>query len=350
MTQTPFIKIGKRNIGLAYKPLIIPEIGINHNGSLEIAFKMVDAAKKSGAEIIKHQTHIAEDEMAPQAKFIKPGNSNKNIFDIIKNSSLSEEEEYKLFKYVEKKSMIFLSTPFGKGAVDRLIKFKVKAFKIGSGECNNYPLVDYIAKFRKPIILSTGMNSIKSIKPAVKIFKKYKTKYALLHCTNIYPTPPNLVRLFCLKELKNTFKDAVIGLSDHTTSNYTSLGAISLGASIIERHFTDKSSRFGPDISSSMDPKSLQELINGSNIIFQSLKYKGKKKPIKEELKTIKFAYSSVVAIKEIAKGEKLSKNNIWVKRPGTGDFLAKEFKNLIGKKAKKKIKLNHFIKKNNIH
>jgi len=349
MSREPFITIGKRNIGSAYRPLIIPEIGINHNGSLETALKMVDAAKKGGAEIIKHQTHIAEDEMIPQAKLIKPGNSKRNIFDIIKNSSLSEEDEFKLFTYVEKKSMIFLSTPFSVAAVDRLVKFGVKAFKIGSGECNNYPLIDYIARFKKPIILSTGMNSVNSIKPAVKIFKKYKTRYALLHCTNIYPTPPNLVRLFCIKELKDSFKDAVIGLSDHTTSNFTALGAISLGASIIERHFTDTKKRLGPDISSSMDLKELKELINGSNIIYQALKYKGKKKAIKEESKTIKFAYSSVVSTREIKKGEKLTRSNIWVKRPGTGDYLAKDLKNLIGKKAKKKIKTNCLIKKNHI-
>ena len=277
MNQKPFIKIGKRIVGPEYKPLIIPEIGINHNGSLETAFKIVDAAKKSGSEIIKHQTHIAEDEMIPEAKFIKPGNSKKNIFDIINNASLSEEDEFKLFKYVEKKSMIYLSTPFSRASVDRLVKFGVKAFKIGSGECNNYPLIDYAASFKKPIILSTGMNSINSVKPAVKILKKYKIKYALLHCTNIYPTPPKLVRLFCIKELKNSFKDAVIGLSDHTTSNFTAYGAISLGASIIERHFTDTKKRPGPDISSSMDLKELKELIQGSNTIYEALIFRGKK-------------------------------------------------------------------------
>ena len=166
--KEPFLKIGTRVISKFHKPLIIPELGINHNGSLETAFKIVDAAYRAGAEIIKHQTHIPYDEMSEEAKKIKPGNSNKNIYEIISRCSLSEEQEYKLYKYVNKKKMIFLSTPFSKLAVDRLVKFGVKAFKIGSGEMNNYPLVEYICKFKKPMILSTGMHSIQDVKKVVK--------------------------------------------------------------------------------------------------------------------------------------------------------------------------------------
>ena len=151
-------KIEKRLISEKKHPLIIPEIGINHNGSLEVAIKIIDAAKRAGAEIIKHQTHIPDFEMSKEAKKIKPGNSSRNIYDIIANSSLSEEDEYKLFRYVKKNKMIYLSTPFSREACDRLIKFGVNAFKIGSGEMNNFPLIKHVLKYKKPLIVSTGMH------------------------------------------------------------------------------------------------------------------------------------------------------------------------------------------------
>ena len=341
-----YLKIKNRLIGHKFEPLIIVELGINHKGSLDLAIDLVDKAINAGAEMIKHQTHIPEDEMIDEAKKIRPGNSKLTIYEIIKKNSLNEKNEKKLMKYVESKKCIFISTPFSKKAADRLISFKVPAFKIGSGECNNYPLIKYISKFKKPIILSTGMNSVSSIKPAVKIIESKKIPYALLHCTNIYPTPANLVRLNCILELKKKFPRAVIGLSDHTASNHTSYAALAFGVSIIEKHFTDTKKRSGPDISASMDSKELKELIDGSKIIFNSLKFKGKKAPIKEELPTIKFAFASVVSTKTINKGEILNKNNIWVKRPGTGEFLARDYNKILGKKATKDIKKDIFIKR----
>ena len=144
--------------------------------------------------------------MTIEAKKIIPSHTKENIFDIIKSHSLSENDEFELMKYVKSKGIIFISTPFSKLAVDRLIKFKVPAFKIGSGECNNYPLIEYIAKFKKPIIMSTGMNSIKTIEPSVKILRKHGVPFALLHCTNIYPTPTKLIRLDPLKHCKINFQ------------------------------------------------------------------------------------------------------------------------------------------------
>ena len=233
MKRLNFIKIGTRKIGPDFKPLVIFELGINHNGSLKLAKKIVDDAIKAGAEIIKHQTHIPEDEMSLEAKKIVPINSNKNIYDLIKECSLNEAEELELKRYIEKKGAIFLSTPFSRKAADRLLKFRVKAFKIGSGECNNYPLVDYIASFGKPIIISTGMNDVKSIRKAIKILDKRKVQYAILHTTNLYPTMYSEVRLNALIELKKIFPNTVIGLSDHTGDNYTSYAAVAMGASII---------------------------------------------------------------------------------------------------------------------
>ena len=341
------IRIENRLIGKNQKPLIIPEMGINHSGSLEIAFKIVDAAKRAGAEIIKHQTHIPEDEMSLEAKKIKPANSNRNIYNIISETCLNEEDEYKLFKYVKKRKMIFLSTPFSRKAVDRLIKFGVSAFKIGSGEMNNLPLIDYIAKLKKPMIISTGMHSITNVRKLVSFLSKKKNKFALMHTTNLYPTPDKLVRLNSITELKKNFPNLVIGLSDHTETNHSSIGAVALGACIIEKHFVDKKSRKGPDIKSSIDEKNLKELIKGCNIVF--LQRGGEKNLLKEEQVTRNFAFASVVSIKEIKNGEKLTQKNIWVKRPGNGDFAASKYEKILEKIAIKKIKKNTQIKKNDI-
>ena len=342
-----FIKIGKRKIGENYTPLIIVELGINHNGKIGLAKKLISSAKKAGAEIIKNQTHIAEMEMSEEAKKIIPIHTKDNIYKIIDDCSLSEKQELNLMKYVKKQKMIFISTPFSREAANRLNKMNVPAFKIGSGECNNYPLIEHICKFKKPIILSTGMNDISSIKKAVQIMKKHKIQFALMHTTNLYPTPTHLIRLNALKEMKNAFPNIPLGLSDHTNNNLTSFAALGLGASIIEKHYIDKKSRIGVDVPASIDFSQLKELIKGSKEIYKSLP--GKKKPEKEELDTMKFAFASVVSIKKIKKGEKLNLKNIWVKRPGTGDFLAKDLKKLIGKTAKVEIKYNNQIKKNYI-
>jgi sialic acid synthase SpsE len=346
--KNQFIKIKNRFIGYNHMPLIIAEIGINHNGNLETAKRMADLALYSGADVIKHQTHVVSDEMSHEADLMKVKYIGKSIYELMKNCALSEVDEFKLKKYVEKKGGIFLSTPFSRAAADRLAKFNVPAFKIGSGECNNYPLIEHICKFKKPIILSTGMNSIKEVKESVKIIRKFKIPYALLHTTNIYPTPFHLVRLEAMRELQENFSDAIIGLSDHTVNNLACYGAIAMGASIIERHFTDNIRRKGPDIKNSMTPKSCKELVQASKILFQIRG--GKKKPIKEEKPVIDFAFASVVSIKEIKKGQLLTKKNIWVKRPGTGPFYAKDYKKLLGRRAIKDIGIDNHIKKDDIN
>ena len=337
------IKIAERRIGYKHPPLVIAEIGINHQGSLDIAKKMVDMAINSGVEVIKHQTHIVSDEMSPKAKENIVGYIGKSIYQLMDECSLSENQELELKKYVENKGAIFISTPFSRAAADRLAKFDVPAFKIGSGECNNYPLIEHICQFKKPIILSTGMNRIEDIKISVEILRSNKIKFALLHTTNIYPTPHHLVRLDAMKELEKEFDDAVIGLSDHTIDNLSCLGAVALGASILERHFTDDPNRDGPDIKNSMDAKQAKELIDGSKILFQARG--GKKGPVNEERDVINFAFSSIVTIKEIKKGEKLDKSNIWVKRPGTGPLYAKDFKKILNKTAKKDIEKDCHLK-----
>ncbi|OFZ51900.1 MAG: polyhydroxyalkanoate biosynthesis repressor PhaR [Bdellovibrionales bacterium RIFOXYB1_FULL_37_110] len=340
----PEIKIGKRIIGENYPPLVIAEIGINHEGSLETAYRMVDSAYEAGAEIIKHQTHVVDDEMSEEAKNVIPGNSDQSIYEIMARCALNEEDELKLKKYVESKGMIFLSTPFSRAAAIRLEKMGVTAYKIGSGECNNYPLIEHIARYGKPIILSTGMNTIESVSKAVEIFRKHKIQFALLHCTNVYPTPPEIIRLEAMKELQKSFPDAVVGLSDHSITNYPCIGAIALGASIVERHFTDTKQRLGPDIMCSMDTKELKELIEASKILQKARG--GIKGAVIEEQPTINFAFASVVAIKDIKKGDVFTRDNLWVKRPGVGEFKAESFESLLGLCAANDIGADSLLRK----
>ncbi len=343
----PIIEISCRKIGLDYDPLVIAEIGINHEGSLKTAFEMVDAAVKAGAEIIKHQTHIVEDEMSHEAKEIIPGNADASIYEIMDRCSLNEEDEIKLKNYIESKGAIFISTPFSRAAVMRLERMGVEAYKIGSGECNNYPLIELIASYSKPVILSTGMNDIPSIRKSVDIFRKHITPFCLLHTTNLYPTPDHLIRIGAMKELQREFPDAVIGLSDHSVDNLACLGAVAAGASVLERHFTDSKEREGPDICCSMDTTECADLISQSKRM--KLMRGGKKGAVKEEQVTINFAYASVVTVMEIKVGEEFTVDNIWVKRPGTGDFLAEDYDSLIGKKATQVISKNTQLQKKHV-
>jgi N-acetylneuraminate synthase len=328
--KNPYIKIGNRKIGADYVPFVIVEIGINHNGDMVKAKKMVDDAKAAGAECVKFQSHVVEDEMVPIAKKIVPGHAKESIWDIMKSCAFSEDQERELKNYVESFGMIYLCTPFSRAAALRLERLGVVAYKIGSGECNNYPLVELIASFGKPVILSTGMNDIASIKPSVAIFKKYKTPLALMHCVSMYPTPYNKVRLGALADLRKSFPGVVLGLSDHSLGNYTCFGAVALGASILEKHFTSTREWEGPDIAISINPVELKDLIIGSRAIHDALG--GKKLILKEEQPIIDFAYACVVTIRPIMKGEKFTKENIWVKRPGTGEIKAKDYKRVLGK------------------
>ncbi|MCX6738906.1 MAG: N-acetylneuraminate synthase family protein [Candidatus Parcubacteria bacterium] len=336
-----FITIKGRRIGPDFSPFVIAEVGINHEGNIEKAKQMVWDAANFGAECVKFQCHVVEDEMAePIARLIIPDlpiNTEKDsIWDIMKRCSFSEEEDRELKEYTESLGLIYLSTPFSRAAADRLQRMKVEAYKIGSGECNNYPLIEHVASFGKPIILSTGMNNLASIRPAVKILRKYRTPYALLHCVSMYPTPYDKVRLGSLLDLKKAFPDAVLGLSDHSIGIYTCLGAVSLGASILEKHFTSDKQWPGPDVSISIDPSELYELVIGSRAIYSALG--GEKQILLEEQPTIDFAYSCVVSIRDIKKGDRFTKKNIWVKRPGTGEIKAVDYKKIIGKKASRNI------------
>lgn len=324
------ITISGRRIGYQERPFVIAEIGINHEGSLETAKLMVDAAKNAGAECIKHQTHIVDDEMSPAARQVIPGNAKESIYDIMCRCALSAEDEWALKVYTEQQGLIFISTPFGRAAADRLEEFGVPAYKIGSGECNNYPLIEHVASFGKPMIVSTGMNTLESVGKTVSILKSYGVDFALLHTTNLYPTPPQLVRLGAMQQLMESFPGIPVGLSDHTTNNLACFAAAALGACIFERHFTDSMSRTGPDIVNSMDGGALSELQSGCEQI--QMMRGGNKVPAKEEQVTMDFAFATVVAIGDIEPGAVFTKDNIWVKRPGIGEISAECYPDVLGK------------------
>lgn len=328
-------QIADRKIGPDQPPFIIVEVGINHEGEFNKAIQMVDAAAAAGADCVKFQCHITEAEMIPTD--MKPGNiSDERLWDIIKRCELTEDEERRLKAYCKEKGILYLSTPFSREAADRLNEAGVPAFKIGSGECNNLPLLEHIAKFGKPIILSTGMNDIPSIRKSVKTIQKYDVPLMLMHCTSMYPTPYDKVRLGAIQELIKKFK-LPVGLSDHSIGIYTCLGAVALGACALEKHFTISRKWSGPDISLSIEPHELEEMVKGSRAIF--LAKGGRKGILPEEQPVIEFAYASVVSIRGIKKGDVLSIDNIWVKRPGTGPINVVKFDSILGKKAKMDIK-----------
>ena len=341
------MKIGKRSVGVGFPPLIIAEIGINHGGSLTEAKKLVDAAASAGVEIIKHQTHIVDDEMSSRAREVIPAHTQESIYDIMCSCALGEDEETELMRYVQSLGMEFISTPFSRAAADRLERMGIPAFKIGSGECNNLPLIEHVAKFGRPMIVSTGMNSLESVAKTVEVLDRYGVEYALLHTTNLYPTPEHLVRLGAMQELAARFPEAIVGLSDHTTNNIACIGAMALGARIVERHFTDSMTRLGPDISCSMDPKACQELIEASQILFRELG--GSKTPCAEEYQTSQFAFATVVTIRDIERGEEFNESNLWVKRPGTGAIPAANYQDVLGKKAARTLKADHHLSPSDI-
>jgi len=338
------IKIGKRIISKNSKPLIVAEIGINHFGSLKLAKRIVDSAKKSGAEAVKVQIHLPDEEMSEEAKRIKPGNSNTSIYKIITRNSLSLKEEKELKKYIEKKKLIYIATPFSYKAAKWLNDNNLKVFKIGSGECNNIPFIKYICSFNKPMIISTGMNNLETVKKTVRIVKKNKIPHAILHCINLYPTDYKYIRLGRLNKMNKIFKSSIIGYSDHSIGNTIPIAALALGAKIIEKHFVIDKNRKGPDVICSMDKTELKDLIAASIKIHEA--FSSDKEIISEEDKTRKFAFHSVVSKIDINKNEILSWKNLTTKRPGIGDFPSYKIYDLIGKKAKKYIKKNYLIKK----
>jgi sialic acid synthase SpsE len=333
------MKIAHRVISEANPPLVIAEIGINHGGSLEVAKKMVRAAHSAGCEMIKHQTHFVDDEMTDEAKQIFPPNADVSIWEVMQRCALSPENEIELMKYTQSLGMIYISTPFSRKAADFLNDIGVPGFKIGSGECNHLPLIRHIAKFGKPIIMSTGMQTIESMRAPVKALNDSGVDYALLECTNLYPSPPDIVSLAGIKELQAAFPRAHIGFSDHSIGPSMALSAVALGAQILERHFTDDRYRKGPDIICSMDPAELKFLIDRSREIHTALRNPKQRTGPEEDV--YRFARGSVVAERDLPAGHVLTEADIWARRPGSGEISVEYFDSLIGRRLSVPMKRN---------
>ncbi len=333
------MKIAQRDIGPEHPPLVIAEIGINHGGDLEVAKTMVRLAAQSGAECVKHQTHFIEDEMTEEAKSIFPPNADMSIWDVMQSYCLSGDDEIALKDYAETLGLIYLSTPFSRQAANFLNEIGVPAFKIGSGEVDNLALIRHIAGFGKPIIMSTGMQSIATLARSVEILEHSGVPFALLECTNLYPSPPEIVSLQGIAELKRAFPGATVGFSDHSIGPTMALAAVALGACIVERHFTDTRHRSGPDISCSMDPAELRFLVDRAGEIHTALR--NPKERTKAEEPVYRFARSSIVADRDLEKGHLISETDIWARRPGTGEIPGFEFDKVVGQRLARAVSRN---------
>jgi len=337
------MKIKNRIISPDHPPLVIAEIGINHGGSLEVAKEMARLAAASGCEMVKHQTHIVDDEMTDEAKSIFPPNADVSIWEVMEQCALSKDDEIALKDYVESLGMIYISTPFSRAAADFLNEIDVPAFKIGSGEADNLPLIRHIAAFGKPVIMSTGMQTIESVRASVQILEDAGVEYALLECTNLYPSPPEIVSLKGVTELQKAFPNAVVGFSDHSIGPEMALASVALGACILERHYTDSRYRAGPDIICSMDPAELRLLIDRSREIHTAL-HNDKQRTGPEE-DVYRFARASVVADRDLPAGHVISESDIWARRPGSGEIAGYEFDKVVGKKLNRAVTRNTQLK-----
>jgi N-acetylneuraminate synthase len=325
---------------------VLAEVGINHEGELAKALQLVDAAAQAGAEVVKFQCHITEHEMIPTD--MTPGKiSAERLWDIIKRCELTEDEERQVQARCEARGVMYLSTPFSREAADRLDAMGVPAFKIGSGECNNIPLLEHIASKGKPMIVSTGMNDLASVQRTVAAVRKHDVPLALMHCTSMYPTPYDKVRLGAIRDLQDAFPDVPVGLSDHSLNIWTCLGAVALGACMLEKHFTISRTWPGPDTGISIEPDELADLITGSRAIWEARG--GRKTRLVDEQPVIDFAYATVVTIKPITAGETFTRDNVWVKRPGTGPILSSRFEDVLGKTAARDVAVDVHVRPDDI-
>ncbi|MDL0103874.1 N-acetylneuraminate synthase [Campylobacter felis] len=328
------------------KVLIIAEAGVNHNGDLNLAKKLIEQAAKAGADIVKFQTFKAEDCVSIKAKKAKYQLENtakdESQLEMIKKLELSREAHFELMKHCKKHNIAFLSTPFDLESVAFLQSLNLSYFKIPSGEITNLPYLKAVARCKKKVLLSTGMANLAEIEAALEILRKNGTRdITLLHCTTEYPAPFEEVNLNAIKTLKEAFK-LKVGYSDHTKGIVAALGAVALGAVVIEKHFTLDKTMEGPDHKASLEPSELKELCEGIRTLEKALG-NGIKKASKSEAKNIIIARKSLVAKCEIKKGDKFSEQNLTTKRPGSG-ISAMRYEEYLGKRALKTYKKDELI------
>ncbi|MDR5651585.1 N-acetylneuraminate synthase family protein [Ruixingdingia sedimenti] len=337
------MQIAHRTLSPDHPPLVIAEIGINHGGDLSVAKEMVRLAAAAGCECVKHQTHFLDDEMTDEAKAIFPPNADVSIWEVMARCALSADDEVALKDYAESLGLIYISTPFSRKAADFLYEIGVPAFKIGSGEADNLPLIRHIARFGKPVILSTGMQTIESIRASVAILDAAGVDYALLECTNLYPSPPEIVSLRGVSDLKAAFPRAVVGFSDHSIGPEMALASVALGACILERHFTDTRYRKGPDIVNSMDPAELRLMVDRSREIWTAARNPKQRTAPEEDV--YRFARGSVVADADLPAGHVITESDIWARRPGSGEIPAYDFDKVVGRRLTRAVTRNTQLK-----
>ena len=309
---------------MSSKVFIIAEAGVNHNGSLDLAKKLIDVASESGADAVKFQTFKAEklvSKNAQKADYQKQTtNKTESQFDMIKKLELDMDTHKELIAYCETKNIMFLSTPFDHDSIELLNDLGLEIFKIPSGEITNLPYLRHIGKLNKKVILSTGMADIGEIEDALDILINTGTKkenITILHANTMYPTPMEDVNLKAMVTIGNTF-DIAFGYSDHTLGIEVDIAAVALGACCVEKHFTLDKTMEGPDHKASLEPNELNAMVKAIRNIELALGSSAKK-PSKSESPNIQIARKSIVALKNIKQGETLSEENITVKRPGMG-------------------------------
>ncbi|KUK65711.1 MAG: N-acetylneuraminate synthase [Desulfotomaculum sp. 46_80] len=326
--------------------LIIAEAGVNHNGSLENAIRLIDIAAEAGVDLVKLQTFNSDklvSRFAKKAEYqIMATGSNESQLDMLKKLEFSAEQFKILRDYSKDKGVLFISTPFDDDSLLLLEMLRMPIYKIPSGEITNLPFLMKIAKLHKPVILSTGMSALEEIELAVKVLKQNGAgDLSLLHCNTEYPTPFEDVNLRAMITLKQQF-DIKVGYSDHTLGIEVPIAAVALGAEIIEKHFTLDKDMPGPDHKASLSPEELKAMVSAIRNIEKALG-SSVKEPTTSEKKNIDIARKSIVAKKEIKKGEVFTENNLDVKRPGTGISPVMWF-DLLGKTAKRDFEEDELI------
>ena len=334
-------EISGRYIGEDFPSYIIAEAGDNHMGSLEIALDMVRLAKLAGADAIKFQHHLPDEEMLKDIPM--SDNMKEPLYDFLIKNALDIKQHVDIYNYCKSINITYLCTPFSYAAAEELFQAGIlDAIKIGSGEMTDLPSLLKMAEFNKPMIISTGMSTLEEIQLTYKTLKNVNAKFALMNCVSEYPPVYEDINLKFINTMKKEFSDIIIGQSDHTPTNYTCFGAVMLGAKIIEKHVIISKLTPGPDQEVSLEFDTFSDLVKGIRILEAA---SGSTKKVHKKESIIRdWAFRSLVSIKDIKKGEKISENNIWSKRPGTG-IPAKDMDKMIGKIAIKDIPKNTLLK-----
>lgn len=334
------VKIGDKLVGEGEACFVIAEAGVNHNGDIALARKLVDIARKAAADAVKFQTFKAEEvttQSAEKAQYQKQStDADESQFEMLKRLELTESDFEELFGYARRKGLLFLSSPFDKRSVDLLDRLGVAAFKVPSGEITNFPLLKHIAQRKKPIILSTGMSTLTEVEEALAVIQREGlTDVILLHCVSSYPAKVEDINLRAMETLKCAFK-LPVGLSDHTLGITIPVAAVALGACVIEKHFTQDKSLPGPDHRASLEPDELRQMVEAIRDVERALG-DGTKQPTPEEEENKQVARRSIVAKVDIPEGMIITEEMLDIRRPGMG-IEPKHLDLVMGKRAVKDI------------